>query len=61
MWEHGLFLKIIYNITIWIYFLLLVYYRKMQSLSHTRQSKREEYDKMNKTDLTYRVITNKSK
>jgi len=33
----------------------------MQSLSHIRQSKREEYDKMNKTDLTYRVITNKPK
>jgi hypothetical protein len=33
----------------------------MQSLSHIRQSNREEYDKMNKTDLTYRVITNKPK
>jgi hypothetical protein len=33
----------------------------MQSLSHIRQTNREEYDKMNKTDLTYRVITNKPK
>jgi hypothetical protein len=33
----------------------------MQSLSYLRQSKREEYDKMNKTDLTYRIITNKPK